>query len=97
MKTLLIQGAMVWVCGDLKWMLRTTTVTQILKVSRIMVNRTNLPSRGTTKEVGGMISASRRKNTVRERRMLMERLTCKVYTLTPSQEEKMTSLYFCIL
>ena len=44
-----------------------------------------------------MISASRRKNTVRERRMLMERLTCKVYTLTPNQEEKMTSLYFCIL
>ena len=75
MKTLLIQGAMVWVCGDLKWMLRTTTVTQILKVSRIMVNRTNLPSRGTTKEVGGMISASRRKNTVRERRMLMARET----------------------
>ena len=75
MKTLLIQGAMVWVCGDLKWMLRTTTVTQILKVSRIMVKRTNLPRRGTTREVGGMISASRRKNTVRERRMLIERLT----------------------
>ena len=46
-----------------------------LKVSRIMVNRTNFPSKGTTREVGGMISASRRKNTVRERRMLMERLT----------------------
>ena len=46
-----------------------------LKVSRIMVKRTNLPRRGTTREVGGMISASRRKNTVRERRMLMERLT----------------------
>ena len=40
-----------------------------------MVKRTNLPRRGTTREVGGMISASRRKNTVRERRMLMERLT----------------------
>ena len=77
MKTLLIQGAMVWVCGDLKWMLRTTTVTQILKVSRIMVNRTNLPRRGTTREVGGMISASRRKNTVRERRIEIERLTCQ--------------------
>ena len=49
-----------------------------------MVNRTNLPSRGTTREVGGMISASRRKNTVRERRMLMERLTCNtVNTLRP--------------
>ena len=46
-----------------------------LKVSRIMVKRTNLPRRGTTREVGGMISASRRKNTVRESRMLIERLT----------------------
>ena len=46
-----------------------------LKVSRIMVNRTNLPRRGTTREVGGMISANRRKNTVSERRMEMERLT----------------------
>ena len=81
MKTLLIQGAMVWVCGDLKWMLRTTTVTQMLKVSRIMVNRTNLPSRGTTREVGGMISASRRKNTVSERRMEMDKLTCTIILL----------------
>ena len=40
-----------------------------------MVKRTNLPRRGTTREVGGMISASRRKNIVSERRMEMERLT----------------------
>ena len=46
-----------------------------LKVSRIMVKRTNLPRRGTTSEVGGMISAKRRKNTVSESRMEMERLT----------------------
>ena len=46
-----------------------------------MVNRTNLPSRGTTREVGGMISASRRKNTVRERRMEMDRLTCTIILL----------------
>ena len=46
-----------------------------LKVSRIMVKRTNLPRRGTTREVGGMISAKRRKNTVSESRMEMERLT----------------------
>ena len=46
-----------------------------LKVSRIMVKRTNLPRRGTTREVGGMISASSRKNTVSESRMEMERLT----------------------
>ena len=48
-----------------------------LNVSRIMVKRTNLPRRGTTREVGGMISAKRRKNTVSERRMLIERLTLK--------------------
>ena len=47
-------------------------MTQMLKVSRIMVNRTNLPRSGTTSEVGGMISASSRKNTVRESRMEME-------------------------
>ena len=46
-----------------------------LNVSRIMVKRTNFPSSGTTRDVGGMISASRRKNTVRESRMLIERLT----------------------
>jgi hypothetical protein len=45
-----------------------------LKVSRIMVKRTNLPRRGTTREVGGMISASSRKNTVSDSRMEMERL-----------------------
>ena len=46
-----------------------------LKVSRIMVKRTNLPRRGTTREVGGMISARRRKNTVRESRMEMDKET----------------------
>ena len=40
-----------------------------------MVKRTNLPRSGTTREVGGMISASSRKNTVSETRMEMERLT----------------------
>ena len=40
-----------------------------------MVKRTNLPRSGTTREVGGMISASSRKNTVRDSRMEMERLT----------------------
>ena len=40
-----------------------------------MVNSTNLPSRGTTREVGGIISASRRKNTVKESRILIDRDT----------------------
>ena len=46
-----------------------------LNVSRIMVKRTNLPRRGTTSEVGGMISAKRRKNTVRESRIEMDKET----------------------
>ena len=46
-----------------------------LNVSRIMVNKTNLPKRGTTSDVGGMISASKRKNTVSESKMEIERLT----------------------
>ena len=57
-------------------MLRTRTVTQMLKVSRIMVKRTNFPRSGTTSEVGGMISARSRKNTVRESKMFIERDTC---------------------
>ena len=40
-----------------------------------MVKRTNLPRRGTTREVGGMISAKRRKNTVKESRMEMDKET----------------------
>ena len=46
-----------------------------LNVSRIMVKRTNFPRRGTTREVGGMISARRRKNTVKESRMEMDKDT----------------------
>jgi hypothetical protein len=49
--------------------------TTYLKVSRIIVKSTNFPRRGTTREVGGMISANRRKNTVSESKMEMERLT----------------------
>ena len=47
----------------------------MLNVSRIMVKRTNLPSKGTTREVGGIISASKRKKTVRERRMEIDKET----------------------
>ena len=40
-----------------------------------MVKSTNLPRRGTTREVGGIISASRRKNTVKESRILIDKDT----------------------
>ena len=93
MKTLLTHGAIVWVCGDRKCTLSTTTVTHILEdkysipilqrqfnntylnVSNIIVNNTNLPSKGTTKDVGGIISANSKKNTVSDSKMLMDRLT----------------------
>ena len=45
-----------------------------LKVSKIMVKRTNLPNKGTTREVGGMISARRRKNTVSVSKILTDKL-----------------------
>lgn len=47
-----------------------------LKVSSIIVNNTNFPSNGTTNDVGGIISASSKKNTVNESRMDMLNDTC---------------------
>ena len=46
-------------------------------MSNIIVKSTNFPSKGTTSDVGGIISASKRKNTVNDSKMLMERETCK--------------------
>ena len=57
--------------------MRTPTVTQIDSVTKIMVNRRYFPSNGTASDVGGIISASSKKNTVRDRRMDMQRVTCK--------------------
>ena len=54
---------------------RSCNYINYLNVSKIMVKRTNLPRSGTTREVGGMISARRRKNTVRERRILIDKET----------------------
>jgi hypothetical protein len=50
-------------------------VTIIETVTRIMVKRRYLPSNGTASDVGGIISANRRKNTVSETRMEMHRVT----------------------
>lgn len=44
-------------------------MTHMEEVTKIMVKRRYLPNRGTAREVGGIISASNRKNTVRERRI----------------------------
>lgn len=46
-----------------------------LNVSRIIVKSTNFPRSGTTNDVGGMISANSRKNTVSDSKMDIERLT----------------------
>ena len=45
------------------------------KVTRSMVKRRYLPRRGTAREVGGMISASSRKNTVSDSRIDMHSVT----------------------
>ena len=55
--------------------MRTPTVTKIDKVMSPMLKRRYLLSKGTARDVGGMISASRRKNTVRERRTEIHRVT----------------------
>ena len=46
-----------------------------LKVSKIMVKSTNFPRSGTTRDVGGMISASSKKNTVNDSKMETQRVT----------------------
>ena len=56
-----------------------------LRVSRIIVKSTNLPSKGTTSEVGGMISASSKKNTVSDSRMLMDSDTWRTVVVSDSR------------
>ena len=59
-------------------MLRTPTVMTIDKVMRSMLKRRYLLSNGTARDVGGMISARSKKKTVRERRIEIQRVTCKL-------------------
>ena len=56
-------------------MLSVPTVTQMDRVTKIMVKRRYFPSKGMATEVGGMISAKSRKKTVSERRMEMHKVT----------------------
>ena len=46
------------------------------RVTRTIVNRRYLPSRGTASDVGGMISASSKKKTVSDSRIDTQRVTC---------------------
>lgn len=75
MKTLCTQGFMRWVTGERKLTLSTAMVTTTDAVTSIMVKRRYFPRRGTVSEVGGMISARRRKNTVNDRRIDIHRDT----------------------
>lgn len=60
-----------------KWMFRTQTVVQTDSDTKIMVKRRYLPNKGTAKDVGGMISANNRKNTVKETSIEMHKVTCQ--------------------
>ena len=63
------------VLGPLKFQLIITTVTKMLTVFMMKVNRRYLAMRGRTREVGGKIFETRSRNTTRERRMLIPRVT----------------------
>lgn len=62
----------------IKWSACEYVCRYYLNVSNIIVNNTNLPSNGTTNEVGGMISANSRKNTVSDSRMDIDKLTWNI-------------------
>ena len=59
----------------LKCTFNTPTVTHIDRVTKIIVNRRYFPNNGTAKDVGGIISASSKKNTVSDKRMDMQSVT----------------------
>ena len=75
MKTFLTQGDILWVAGDLKWTLRIPTVTIIDRETNIIVKSKYFPNKGTAKDVGGMISANSKKNTVNDRRIEIHNVT----------------------
>ena len=60
---------------DLKWTFSTQTVTMMDTVTRIIVNKRYFPSKGTASDVGGIISASSKKNTVKDTKIEMQRVT----------------------
>ena len=70
-----IQLGIEWVLGPLKFQLIMTTVTRILTAFMMKVKRRYLAIRGRTREVGGKILETRRRNTTSERRMLIPRVT----------------------
>lgn len=61
--------------------MRTHTVIKMDNVTRIMVNSKYFPNNGIAKEVGGIISASNKKNTVSDKRIEEHSDTCKQQTI----------------
>lgn len=68
-------GDIVCVDDDRKWTFNTQTVVQTDNDTRIIVNSRYFPSNGIANDVGGIISASSKKNTVNDTRMLMQSVT----------------------
>ena len=66
---------MLCVAGDRKCTFRIPTVTIIDSETNIMVNSKYFPSKGTARDVGGMISANSKKNTVKESNMEIQSVT----------------------
>lgn len=56
-------------------MLRTQTVVHTDNETNNIVNNKYFPSNGTAKDVGGMISASNKKNTVSDTRIEIHKVT----------------------
>ena len=52
---------------------------KIEKVTRSMVKRRYFPKSGTARDVGGIISAKSKKNTVNESRIEIQRVTCNKF------------------
>ena len=56
---------------------RLLPIYPLAPVTNIIVNNKYFPNKGTDMEVGGIISAKSKKNTVNERRIEMDKDTCK--------------------
>lgn len=69
---------MLCVDGERKCMLSTQTVVHTDSDTSIIVNSKYLPSNGMANDVGGIISASSKKNTVNDTRIEMHNVTCGV-------------------
>lgn len=60
---------------NLKCILRTQTVVQTESDTKIIVNNKYFPKSGTANDVGGIISANNKKNTVNDTRIEMHNVT----------------------